>query len=619
MTINRLLSPSTLARLALVLFVWLALSAPLVASAQTDSANLLTNPSLERPYYGQGDAARTVPNGWQLWVGMGAPQSFPHNERPQVREGDVAWKMNQAGTVFTAAAFQRVTGIQPGTVLRATAHGWVFTCADAGTGCVISEAPFRRSDRSAGAELRVGLDPTGNIDPDAGTVVWSDAAAPYDAWEMLTLTVTAQADAVTIFLYATQARGLAINDVYWDSVELVPTGDRADATRTPATRVAPSATPVIVEQGSVQPDGSLVHEVGPGDTLVGIVQTYRQYGASLELIDELNEDITATTRFLQLGQQIIILPPGSVDPATNALITPTPVVTATPTPTSSETPAPPTATDTAAPPTASATPAPSATPSPTQAATLTATETLTETPGATTTPTTTPAPSETPPPTQAATLTATPTPTPTDVPPTGTPLPSAEPLVLNVEPGQGAVDALVADGARLCVTIYQDEANYGQRDEGEILLAGSQVTVDGDHSAPQTVAYDGSADPLCLDVAVDRYHVQAVPPNGYGMTTPDLLGVTLTRGQTVSLVFGGALGYLPPRPPERDPALAQAGTSIPPDAAAPLYNVEVSPADSGDDGSALDSLLDNVGLLVLAVGGVVLIGGTLAIVLLRRP
>ena len=41
-----------------------------------DNQNLLTNGSLERPYYGQGASTRTVPQGWNLWVGAGAPAVF---------------------------------------------------------------------------------------------------------------------------------------------------------------------------------------------------------------------------------------------------------------------------------------------------------------------------------------------------------------------------------------------------------------------------------------------------------------------------------------------------------------------------------------------------------------
>lgn len=311
-----------------------------------DNTNLLTNGSLERPYYGQGASTRTVPQGWNLWVGAGAPEAFPHTDRLQVLDGEVAWNVKQGYTAFTAAGYQRVGGLQAGETVTLTGFGWVYTCNDTTTSCIISDPPYRRSDPSAGAVIKVGIDPTGGTDPNAATVQWSASASPYDQWAQMNVSAAVTADAVTVFLYMSQAKGLALNNVYWDKISLV----RSAPAATPTAQYAPFVVPQ-----SVRPDGSIVHVVQAGDTLSAIVYAYREYNVTAESIAALNTGLKPNTRVLQIGQEIVILPPGSVDPATGKLLpqgassapstsvgTPvgTPATPTAPTPISSPTPVP---------------------------------------------------------------------------------------------------------------------------------------------------------------------------------------------------------------------------------------------------------------------------------------
>lgn len=297
------------------------------AAAQDGGAtNLLLNGSLERPYYGQGAPTRTVPQHWNLWVGAGAPDAFPHTDAVQVIDGEVSWNLKQGYVAFTAAGYQRVSGLTAGDVLKLTAYGWVYTCNDTTNSCIIEEHPYRKSDTSAGASLKVGIDPNGGTDPNSADIKWSAAAAPYDQWAEMTVTATAAGDAVTVFLYMTQANGLALNNVYWDKASLVRTEEGAGA------EPVPQYVPFVVPQG-VRPDGSLVHVVQAGDTLSSIAYAYFDYGVTIESIATLNDDIKPNTRFLTIGQEIIILPPGSVDPVTGQLVpagAPPPVQPATP-------------------------------------------------------------------------------------------------------------------------------------------------------------------------------------------------------------------------------------------------------------------------------------------------
>ncbi len=281
-------------------------------SAQ-DGTNLLTNGSFEGSYYGQGGVStRTAPEGWALLVSSGAPSAFPHNDPVQVIDGAVSWNLNQGYTVFTTVAYQRVGGLKAGDGVKLTAYGWVYTCNDTTTSCVIPDPPYRKSDSSAGASLRVGIDPEGGTNPTEGRVKWSTPTAPYDQWAEMSVSAVAAGDAVTVFLYMTQTVGYALNHVYWDKASLVRTDVAPDATE------APAFAPFVVPQG-VRPDGSIVHKVQASDTLSSIAFAYQDYGVTLDSIAALN-NIKANTRFLQIGQELIILPPGSVDPATGQLI-----------------------------------------------------------------------------------------------------------------------------------------------------------------------------------------------------------------------------------------------------------------------------------------------------------
>ncbi len=277
---------------------------------ETGNPNLLVNGSLERPYAGKGSNTRTVPQGWELWVGAGAPDAFPHTDTVQVIDGAVSWNIKQGYTVFTVAGYQVVGGLTKGDVLKLTAYGWVYTCNNTENSCVIEAAPYRQSDTAAGASLKVGIDPTGGTNPNAESVKWSASAAPYDQWAEMSVTATADGGSVTVFLYATQSNGLAMNNVYWDNASLVRTeageGDAAPA---------PAFAPFVAPQG-VRPDGSIVHTVQSGDTLSSIAYAYAKYGVTVESIADLNDNLKPNTRVLQLGQEIMILPPGSVDPVT---------------------------------------------------------------------------------------------------------------------------------------------------------------------------------------------------------------------------------------------------------------------------------------------------------------
>ena len=76
----------------------------------------------------------------------------------------------------------------------------------------------------------------------------------------------------------------------------------------------------FVSPQNVRPDGSIIHVVQAGDTLSSIAYAYAEFGVTAESIAALNEGLKPNSRFLQLGQEIVVLPPGSVDPVTGQLV-----------------------------------------------------------------------------------------------------------------------------------------------------------------------------------------------------------------------------------------------------------------------------------------------------------
>jgi hypothetical protein len=75
-----------------------------------------------------------------------------------------------------------------------------------------------QNDAIGNIMLSVGIDPTGNTNPFASTVVWNSKAIYNGYKESITVEAVAQSETITIFLRSTTLYAFKHNDVYWDDV-----------------------------------------------------------------------------------------------------------------------------------------------------------------------------------------------------------------------------------------------------------------------------------------------------------------------------------------------------------------------------------------------------------------
>ncbi len=313
---------------------WIALIVMLVAlfggvavRSIAQSANLLLNPGMENPYVGQGASDQTAPTGWSLWSTGVAVTSFPHTDLSQIYGGAAAWNIRKGSAPFTAGGYQQVSGIRVGSTLHASVFAQSYTCNDQVYSCIGSDGKHH-SDTSSGAVVKVGIDPSGGTNPASGQIVWSTPTSAFDTWASLGVDAINCNTTVTFFMYTTQSAGLFINAVYFDDASLSVTtqGTSTNATcgavpgGTPGTSapgvvatLAPPTqqfAPFVQKQAGEQPDGSIIHVVGAGDTLAAIGVAYH---VTLDQLRQLN-NIQPGNGFLKIGQKIIVRGPTPITP-----------------------------------------------------------------------------------------------------------------------------------------------------------------------------------------------------------------------------------------------------------------------------------------------------------------
>jgi LysM repeat protein len=196
-------------------------------------------------------------------------------------------------------------------------------------------------------------------------------------------------------------------------------------------------------------------------------------------------------------------------------------------------------------------------------------------------------------------------PEPTAVPPTPAPtevLPTAP--VVSVASGdvQPAVDP-AASAASVCVTLFNDTNQNRIQEDGEDLLAGGTIAIRAAAETVDEYETDGTSEPHCFtDLAAGDYIAVASAPDGYGLTMPGQLSVQAVIGVPINIAFGAAEGVEAVAPPPADTG--------------GIVNETV--AEETDTRSTLDQLMQNAGLILFGLAGVILVGGIGATILLRR-
>lgn len=322
---------------------------PRAVSAQTAGPNLLVDGGFEAspPWPLQGGAGDVyIAPGWQAYY-LESPPTYvqvPSNcsdtpkmpacywMRPRfshvdsaafanrVHGGVRAQKYYSEGRMHEAGLMQRVTGIKPGTPLRFSILMLAWQCFDTNK----CGANGIRSDQPGNMHLRVGLDPTGGMDPFSSSVVWSGEQGAFDRWVEFSVQAAAKSDAVTVFTHSRAEWDFARqnNEVYLDDASLVVASGPGAAAPTAVGQPA-ETTPVAGAPAATltaRPDGAVVHIVRPGDTLYDIAL---QYNVRVDDLYRLNNLTPAS--ILSIGQEIVVQVGKGGAPAAQ----PTPVAQAT--------------------------------------------------------------------------------------------------------------------------------------------------------------------------------------------------------------------------------------------------------------------------------------------------
>jgi murein DD-endopeptidase MepM/ murein hydrolase activator NlpD len=188
-----------------------------------------------------------------------------------------------------------------------------------------------------------------------------------------------------------------------------------------------------------------------------------------------------------------------------------------------------------------------------------------------------------------------------DAVPTSTPAPPAPVVSIasgNVLPARDPA----ANTASVCMIMFDDANQNRLQEDGEALLAEGKIalTVSGSDAGEYTT--DGASEPYCIgDLAPGEYVALGTAPDGYGLTTPGELRVRAAAGARIDLVYGAAQGVQPALMPPPDDALSPE-----------IVEQPAAPA------AVSNPLIDNIGLVVFGLAGVVLVVGTGATLLLRR-
>jgi hypothetical protein len=275
--------------------------------------NLLRDPGFEGPYVNRGRSTLNTPEAWPLWIQDGPTAqiwenradlvyAFPHCTAPQVLSGPCSLNINGGFATWNAAVYQQVT-VPNNANLVGSVGAYVQTCnsRDANNNFVGFACG---SAVESGVFVRVGIDPTGGVDPSSPAIVWGAPIAPHDRWETASVSATARGTTATFFIYTSMTWPSDFNNRWYDNALLVVggPGGTSGSVSNPA-RPTPRPTSALPTRQPADASGAQYHVVQYGDTLSGIAVIY---GISLNTLLSNNDLTMAQARSVPVGTRLLV-------------------------------------------------------------------------------------------------------------------------------------------------------------------------------------------------------------------------------------------------------------------------------------------------------------------------
>jgi hypothetical protein len=230
--------------MANLVLVWLVLSAGILAGEPCGQAgNLTYNCNLDS-FVARGNGIST-PDGWLPWVTMGNPafDADFHGSAP----GAPAQRIWSDGGTWTAGLYQQVS-VTPGKGYLARIQWAPSTCD--------------------GIERRIGIDPSGGVDPLSPQVVWGTSSSVRESMPDLHVSAYATGQTLTVFVWTHHGTSHGQDQVFLDGVVMIE--DLSMAPR-------PTETPTAVPSPTRRPTRSVVgSQVRATDTRVPATATPTQ-------------------------------------------------------------------------------------------------------------------------------------------------------------------------------------------------------------------------------------------------------------------------------------------------------------------------------------------------------
>jgi LysM repeat protein len=292
----------------------LAPLAPLASAAPLAQSNLLANGGFESGGSGSGTAS------WLPWWAESAKPadgSFNYAYRPSWNQENLS--AGAAGAfVYAGNSSQRVVnnwdpwwaGVKQ--VANAPAGARVRFTAYVRAWASANNWPAA-SDTTVPVGIRIGLEPSGNENQFASTVVWSGSASPHDTWQALSVETTVGASGKVLAVISADYRGSSrlFLSAMFDEASLVVVGQDTSPTNPPPTSGGGTSAPVqptsppVTRAPFVFPtpgaDGNIVYTVQSGDTGWSIAANA---GLTLQQLQALNPNVNLGLVFV--GQKLVI-------------------------------------------------------------------------------------------------------------------------------------------------------------------------------------------------------------------------------------------------------------------------------------------------------------------------